>query len=237
LIVHGDFLVGLVAVVFVNPTISPVGESPLPQSSTAGGASPGKADLAYVSTHGSYRKDVNGNTLGTVFLTGKKDSNLGCDIRMWSDIRWGNTQMDIVAIDACWSLDYWAFTHGMYDFVSRINDLTIGLGFNGLSSDTIKHRDAVKTWIQRSSNNPVAREWVNNLTMTQTQNGVTRTDCAVAIIWAVDRAEADQIYNNDNLGNYQPSEGGRAFYYFKKGCKADQGTALTFDPPQWRQIL
>lgn len=183
------------------------------------------ADVGMIYTHGNY----DGCTSDTSRSTISMGSNAAaCTVSNGTtsssnDVDWGDTDLNVMIITTCNSLQLCVFEDGGY--FTNSDSLGIVLGFHGTAYDSGTHTNNFENFVDSSRYDGVGDNWVDKLT--RRPIGADNDECGVAVVYGATTSDRDNIYNNGGLQDWKTvTATGTAAMYFISGCDPDTGNEL-----------
>jgi hypothetical protein len=183
------------------------------------------ADLGMVYSHGG----VSGCDEDAAYSYMKMgDAATECKVRYGAlssqnDVWWGDTDLNIMIIDTCKSLQKCAFDDQAY-FVAS-NNMGALLGFHGISYDSRNHTNNFEDFVDDSRYNGLGDNWVDE--MTYRWIGWNNDECGTAVTFGATESDCDFVYQWGGLEDWKSiSSHAHARFYYIEGCNPDGGNKL-----------
>ncbi len=179
------------------------------------------ADVAFLCTHGSYSTS-SGNYKSTVVLgDGGEECNLDYG-NYDQDVRWGNTDLNVVIMDACQSVQKVVWQNGGYNSQMRADNMSMLLGFHGYSLDGYWHNWHFENYVDDTRYDSLGDYWVDEMTDLM----IGDDECATAVIWSDNQTNADKIYENSGFTDWKMYGTGTVYFYYWNNCDPGGGPEL-----------
>lgn len=183
------------------------------------------ADLGFIYTHGTSGGCSAGNAYSRLNMG---DDAFTCNVKYGkkssrNDVEWGNTDLNIMILDACRTLQKCVFDNGGY-FVAE-KDLAALLGFHGISYDSASHTNHFENFVDDSRWNGLGDNWVDD--MTYQWIGWDNDECGTAVVFGSDSSDGDRIFQWGGLQDWKViSSHLRSWFYYISGCNPGSGDKL-----------
>lgn len=183
-------------------------------------------DVAMLYSHGS--STCSSSNYSSGFKMGNSAGDNECTLTLGAnyslnDMWMGDTDLNIMIIDTCQSLQKCVWDHSGY--YANGNELNAILGFHGNSKDSSAHTSHFQSYVTSSGTSGLGDNWVDE--MTDTSLAADNEECAIAITYGATSADRNYIYNNAGLNDWKTvtSQSSSAYYYIS-GCDPKSGPIL-----------
>jgi hypothetical protein len=192
------------------------------------------ADVAYLSSHGTFDCSGGAGESFSVMVMGDGNDNSGeeCWLETDSDpsasqtqdILVGNTDTEIIYFDTCSSAQKCVFDNDGYDPVNGA-ELIMWAGYHGVSFDSSAQVTALENYVSNSrvsgvGDNWLDYRWVNSIFADSDQ-------CPTVIIWGSSSTNRDDMYNNGGVEDWIDTGAHTGMgFYFITNCDPADGNQL-----------
>ena len=184
-------------------------------------------DYAFLYTHGNTSGGGSSVVLGSPDDEGECNLEYGSTSTRTNDVYWGDNDLNFMMIHACQSLNFEQWQNGGYD-----QDLIAGdefsmlLGFHGTVWSGPFEYIRFASWASGVQWNGLGEDWVVELT--SMPSGSDNDNCATALVYADNEADAEALYYDTGFEDTQSSHRGTRNEYFWKivGCDPKDGAPI-----------
>ncbi|MBN2715305.1 MAG: hypothetical protein JXX14_05585 [Deltaproteobacteria bacterium] len=179
------------------------------------------ADVAMYYGHGS--RSCSSDT-STIYM-GLNVTGEECGLsygRDGGEVHWGDTDLNVVLLEACQTVHKCVFDGGGYNSGMRSGNMSLMLGYHGISYEgywPIKH---FENFVDETKTEDLGSEWVDEMTDLMWGDD----ECATAVAWGSDSSQTSTIYHHSGwIDWFTPGYGTMTFFYWD-GCDPDDGEEL-----------
>lgn len=183
------------------------------------------ADLGFIYTHGSSGGCDTDKAYSRISMG---DGDTTCKVQYGNqyggnDVQWGDTDLNIMILDACRTLQKCVFNDGGY-FVAE-NNLGALLGFHGVSFDRRSHTNRFEDFVDASRYDGLGDNWVDE--MNAFVIGGNNDECGTVVTFGADSDDADYTFQWGGIEDWKTVTGhGTSCYYYISGCDPKSGDPL-----------
>ncbi|MBN2526965.1 MAG: hypothetical protein JXR76_11280 [Deltaproteobacteria bacterium] len=184
------------------------------------------ADVGLIYSHGSYDcyETSTSKKYRTTIVMGNDNDECGLTYGTSNEeVDWGDSDLNIMVVDTCHSLQKCVYDNDGYDGSMRSGNLSIIMGFHGVSYDYYWHTAHFKNFVDATRTEDLGEEWVDE--MTDIMWGAD--ECATAVAWGEDTANINEVYYNSGWRDWvDPGTAGKRKYFYWEDCEPENGEIL-----------